>query len=409
MVRLNNFDLAIIGGGPAGLFLAKEAKKKGLNTIIFDREERLGGILKQCIHTGFGVEIYNKDMTGPELIEELMEEVLNLGVPYYTKSMCVGFENNKLYFYSPKGIIELSSNYYAFSLGARERARGSLFIEGSRPSGIFTAGFAQYITNILGLKIGEKIAILGSGDIGLIMARRLTLEGMKVIGVFEIMPYYGGLPRNIRQCLEDFEIPLYLSHTILKIEGEERLEKIYVSQVDENLKSVGLIKEFNVDALLFSVGLIPEIDILRKYLLINNKTLGPIVNQYFLTNIPNTFVIGNSLIIFDLVDKAMKSSLNVLDYILKKRKRDLEEVKVIQGNLIRNFVPQILIKDGEKTKIYFRVKEPIFNKEVILRENEKILSKKKFRALYPAEMSEIEIDTNLIDKNEIIIEVIWKR
>ncbi len=405
MVKLNDIDLAIVGGGPAGLFIAKEAKKKGLKTIIFDREERLGGILKQCIHTGFGVEIYKKDLTGPELIEELMDEILNLEIPYFTRSMCIGFENNKLYFYSPKGVIEVSSKYYVFSLGARERARGSIFIEGSRPSGVFTAGFAQYVTNILGLKIGERIAILGSGDIGLIMARRLTLEGMKVIGVFEIMPFYGGLPRNIKQCIEDFDIPLYLSHTVVKIDGEERVEKIYVSYVDENFNKTNSIKEFKVDTLLLSVGLIPEIDILRKNLLIDNKTLGPIVNQYFLTNIPNTFVVGNSLIIFDLVDKAMKSSLVVLDYILKERKKS-EKVKLIHGNLIRNFIPQILEKSGEKTKIYFRVKEPIFNKEIILRENEKILSKKKFRALYPAEMSEIDIDTNSINGNEVIIEVL---
>ncbi len=405
MVKLNDFDLAIIGGGPAGLFLAKEAKKIGLKTILFDREERLGGILKQCIHTGFGVEIYKKDLTGPELIEELMEEILNLNIPYFTKSMCIGFENDKLYFYSPKGVIEVSSKYYVFSLGARERNRGSIFIEGTRPSGVFTAGFAQYVTNILGLKIGNKIAILGSGDIGLIMARRLTLEGMKVVGVFEIMPFYGGLPRNIRQCIEDFEIPLYLSHTVLKIEGDERVEKIYVSEVDENLKPKGEIKEFEVDTLLLSVGLIPEIDILRKSLKIDNRTQGPIVNQYFLTNIKNTFVIGNSLTIFDLVDKAMNSSLVVLDYILKERKIS-SKVEIVQGNLIRSYVPQYILKDGYKAKIYFRVKEPIFNKEIILRENEKILSNKKIIALYPAEMSEIEIDTNLIGKDKLVLEVL---
>jgi len=317
----------------------------------------------------------------------------------------IGFENDKLYFYSPKGVIEVSSKYYVFSLGARERNRGSIFIEGTRPSGVFTAGFAQYVTNILGLKIGNKIAILGSGDIGLIMARRLTLEGMKVVGVFEIMPFYGGLPRNIRQCIEDFEIPLYLSHTVLKIEGDERVEKIYVSEVDENLKPKGEIKEFEVDTLLLSVGLIPEIDILRKSLKIDNRTQGPIVNQYFLTNIKNTFVIGNSLTIFDLVDKAMNSSLVVLDYILKERKIS-SKVEIVQGNLIRSYVPQYILKDGYKAKIYFRVKEPIFNKEIILRENEKILSNKKIIALYPAEMSEIEIDTNLIGKDKLVLEVL---
>lgn len=409
MVKLNNIDLAIIGGGPAGLFLAKEAKKKGLNVIVFDREERIGGILKQCIHTGFGLEIYKKDLTGPELIEELKEEVLNLNIEIFTNSMCSGFENNKLYFYSPKGIIELSARYYAFALGARERARGSIFIEGDRSSGIFTAGFAQYITNILGLKIGKRIAILGSGDIGLIMARRLTLEGMEVVGVFEIMPFYGGLPRNIRQCLEDFDIPLYLSHTVIKVEGEERLRKIYVSKVDENLKPKGEIKEFEVDTLLLSVGLISEIDILRKDLTIDKKTLGPIVNQFFMTNIQNTFIIGNSVFIFDLVDRAMLSSLYVLNYILKNRNKNDSKIKVSGGNLIKSYIPQIIERDDEEVKIYFRVKEPIFNKEIVVREDKKVILNKKLRASYPAEIQEISINPNLIEKDKIIIEVIWKR
>ncbi|MCX8095463.1 MAG: NAD(P)/FAD-dependent oxidoreductase [Caldisericia bacterium] len=406
MVKLNNIDLVIVGGGPAGLFLAKEAKKRGLNVIIFDREERIGGILKQCIHTGFGLEIYKKDLTGPELIEELKEDVLNLNINIFTNSMCIGFENELLYFYSPKGIVEVKSNYYAFALGARERARGSVFIEGDRPSGIFTAGFAQYITNILGLKIGNKIAILGSGDIGLIMARRLTLEGMNVIGVFEIMPFYGGLPRNIRQCIEDFEIPLYLSHTVLKVEGEERLKKIYVSEVDENLKPIGNYKEFEVDTLLLSVGLIPEIDILRRNLIIDKKTLGPVVNQYLLTNIKNTFVIGNSVYIFDLVDRAMISSLSTLNYILKNKNKENPKIKVFGGNLIKNYIPQLIERSDDEIKIYFRVKEPIFNKEVIIREENKLIINKKLKASYPAEIQEILINPNKIEKDEIIIEVL---
>lgn len=406
MVKLNDIDLAIIGGGPAGLFLAKEAKKRGLDVFIFDREEKIGGILKQCIHTGFGTQIYKKDLTGPELIEELKDEVLNLNIEIFTNSMCYGFEDDKLYFYSPKGIIEVNANYYAFALGARERARGSIFIEGDRPSGIFTAGFAQYLTNILGVKIGNRIAILGSGDIGLIMARRLTLEGMEVIGVFEIMPFYGGLPRNIRQCLEDFEIPLYVSHTVTKVEGEERLRKIYVSEVDENLKPKGKIKEFEVDTLLLSVGLIPEIDILRNKILIDKKTLGPFVNQYFLTNIKNIFVIGNSVLIFDLVDRAMSSSLKVLDYILKSKDKNSLKVKVLGGTLIRNYVPQIIEKDGSEAKIYFRVKKPIFDKEIVLRENQRVILKKRIKAIYPAEIQEISINTNLIERDELIIEFI---
>lgn len=405
MVKLNNIDLAIIGGGPAGLFLAKEAKRKGLNVFIFDREEKIGGILKQCIHTGFGTQIYKKDLTGPELIEELKEEILNLNVEIFTNSMCSGFEDDKLYFYSPKGIIEVDANFYVFALGARERARGSIFIEGDRPSGIFTAGFAQYITNILGLKIGNRIAILGSGDIGLIMARRLTLEGMEVVGVFEIMPFYGGLPRNIRQCLEDFDIPLYLSHTVTKIEGDERLRKIYISEVDENFKPKGKPKEIEVDTLLLSVGLIPEIDILKNKILIDNKTLGPIINQYFLTNIKNTFVIGNSVFIFDLVDRAMISSLNVLDCILKNKNRSGFRIKVLGGNLIKNYIPQIIDRDESNVKIYFRVKKPVFNKEIVLREDKRVILTKKLKAIYPAEIQEISFNTNLIEKDEVVLEI----
>ena len=407
MVKLNNIDLTIIGGGPVGLFLGKEAKKKGLNVIIFDREEKVGGILKQCIHTGFGLQVYNKNLTGPELAENLYEEVNNLNIPVYTISMCSGFEDKKLYFYSRKGIIEVESDYYGFALGARERNRGNLFIEGDRPTGIFTAGFAQYLTNILGLKIGNKIAILGSGDIGLIMARRLKIEGMDVVGVYEIMPFFGGLPRNIKQCLEDFEIPLYLSHTIIKVEGKDRLEKIFVSEVDKNFNQIGEIKEIEADTLLLSVGLIPEIDILRKNLLFDKSTNQPIVNQNFLTNIPGVFLLGNSLTIFDLVDKAMLSSLNSLDAILKgKREINNNGIKLKTGNLIKNLIPQIIEKDSEKANIYFRVKEPIFNKSLILREDNKIVFKKKIVALYPSQMEEITINPEIIEKDEVILEII---
>jgi len=410
MVKLNNIDLTIIGGGPVGLFLGKEAKKKGLNVVIFDREEKVGGILKQCIHTGFGLQVYNKNLTGPELAENLYEEVNNLNIPVYTISMCSGFEDKKLYFYSRRGIIEVESDYYGFALGARERNRGNLFIEGDRPTGIFTAGFAQYLTNILGLKIGNKIAILGSGDIGLIMARRLKIEGMDVVGVYEIMPFFGGLPRNIKQCLEDFEIPLYLSHTIIKVEGKDRLEKIFVSEVDKNFNQIGEIKEIEADTLLLSVGLIPEIDILRKNLLFDKSTNQPIVNQNFLTNIPGVFLLGNSLTIFDLVDKAMLSSLNSLDAILNgKREINKNGTELKAGNFIKNIIPQIIEKDSKKANIYFRVKEPIFNKSLILREDNKIVFKKKIVALYPSQMEEITINPEIIEKDEVILEIVWKR
>ncbi|HQP00105.1 MAG TPA: FAD-dependent oxidoreductase [Caldisericia bacterium] len=404
---MNNIDLTIIGGGPVGLFLGKEAKKKGLNVVIFDREEKVGGILKQCIHTGFGLQVYNKNLTGPELAENLYEEVNNLNIPVYTISMCSGFEDKKLYFYSRKGIIEVESDYYGFALGARERNRGNLFIEGDRPTGIFTAGFAQYLTNILGLKIGNKIAILGSGDIGLIMARRLKIEGMDVVGVYEIMPFFGGLPRNIKQCLEDFEIPLYLSHTIIKVEGKDRLEKIFVSEVDKNFNQIGKIKEIEADTLLLSVGLIPEIDILRKNLLFDKSTNQPIVNQNFLTNIPGVFLLGNSLTIFDLVDKAMLSSLNSLDAILNgKREINKNGTELKAGNFIKNIIPQIIEKDSKKANIYFRVKEPIFNKSLILREDNKIVFKKKIVALYPSQMEEITISPEIIEKDEVILEIV---
>ncbi len=407
MVRLNNIDLAIIGGGPTGLFLGKEAKKKGLKVVIFDREERPGGILKQCIHLGFGLEVYKKNLTGPELAEILINEVKNLNIPIYNFSMCSGFEGECLYFYSRKGIIEVKSKYYAFCLGARERNRGQIFIEKDRPTGIFTAGFAQYLINIMGLKIGNNAIILGSGDIGLIMARRLKIEGIDVLGVFEIMPFYGGLPRNIKQCLEDFDIPLYLSHTVLRVEGEKRLKKLYVSEVNGNFNPTGKIKEFEVDTLLLSVGLIPENDIIKKSLIFDKNTNLPIINQYFLTNIPNVFLLGNSYSIFDLVDKAMLSSLNALEGMLKgKEKLNLSGIKVKNGNLIKTLFPQIIEKDKDIVSLYFRVKEPIINKTLVLREENKVIFEKKVFSLYPAQMEEIKINVNKIEKDEILLEIV---
>lgn len=405
MVKLNNYDLVIVGAGPSGLFLGKEAKKQGISVVIFDREKKFGGILNQCIHNGFGLTTYKKDLTGPELVDELKEEVLSLNIPIILNSFCLGFEDNSLYFLSPKGVIKVQGKYYTFSLGARERNRGSLFIEGDRPSGIFTAGFAQYLTNILGLKVGNRAIILGSGDIGLIMARRLKIEGVDVVGVFELMPFFGGLQRNIRQCLEDFDIPLYLSHTVVRVEGYGRLNRVYISKVNENQKPIGPIKEYNVDTLLLSVGLIPEVDIIRKILIIDKATNGPLVNQYFETNVENVFVVGNSLTIFDLVDSAMVSSLNILKRILNK-KRVINETYIQKGNFIKNLIPQKLERDGTKVKIYFRVKKPLFNKSVVLREKNRVLKEVKKISIYPAQMDEIEIDTNLIEDEQLILEII---
>ncbi len=291
---MKSYEIVIIGGGPAGLAAAISAKRAGVNDIlIVERDRRLGGILNQCIHNGFGLHTFKEELTGPEYAQRFIDEVVDLGIEYKLNTMVVDIEGDKVLtiMNSTDGLVRFKAKAIVLAMGCRERPRGALNIPGCRPAGIYSAGTAQRFVNIEGFMPGREIVILGSGDIGLIMARRLTLEGAKVKVVAEIMPYSGGLKRNIVQCLDDYGIPLKLSHTVVNIKGQERVESVTIAQVDENMKPVpGTEKEYSCDTLLLSVGLIPENELSSKMDVgLDRKTNGPIVGESFETNVEGVF------------------------------------------------------------------------------------------------------------------------
>ena len=299
--------MVIIGGGPAGMAAAVEARKQGIEDIlILEREDSLGGILQQCIHTGFGLEIFKEELTGPEYAFKYIEMVHNMGISYLTQTTVLSISPDRVVeaISAEKGLLRLKAKAVVLAMGCRERTRGALNIPGSRPAGIFTAGTAQKFVNMEGYLPGKKVVILGSGDIGLIMARRLTLEGAEVKMVCEIMPKPGGLTRNVVQCLYDFNIPLKLSHTVVEIHGRERLEGVTVAAVDENRKPVEGSSEYVAcDTLLLSVGLIPENEITREAgIRIDPVTAGPYVDENMETSMPGVFACGNVVHVHDLVD-----------------------------------------------------------------------------------------------------------
>ena len=313
---MKTYELVIIGGGSAGMAAALEAKKCGINSIlVIERGPELGGVLLQCIHNGFGIKEFNEELSGPEYAQRFINQMKVSGITYLTNSMVLNLNRDKSVTYSNEvqGQQTVQAKAVILSTGCRERTCGSLAIPGTRPAGIWTAGTAQRYMNIDGMSIGRKAFILGSGDIGLIMARRMTLEGSKVLGVAEIMPYSKGLPRNIMQCLKDFNIPLFLSHTIVKIEGKNRLEAVTIAKVDDQLKPIhDTEKRFECDSLLISAGLIPENTLLEEAgIPLDSKTKGALVDEYLQTDIPGIFSCGNSLHVHDIVDNVTSEARKV--------------------------------------------------------------------------------------------------
>lgn len=307
-------DLVVVGGGPAGMAAALEAYRCGVRDIvILEREDRLGGILHQCIHTGFGLHIFGEELTGPEYAWRYMDMIAETGITCMPGTSVLHISENRIVaaVSSQEGYIEFEAGAIILSMGCRERTRGALNIPGTRPAGIFTAGTAQKYVNIFGMLPGRKIVILGSGDIGLIMARRLTLEGAEVKMVCELLPQPGGLLRNIVQCLQDFDIPLLLSHTVTEIHGRKRLEGVTIASVDENRKPVPSTSRFvECDTLLMSVGLIPENELTREAgISMNPVTYGPFVNEHLETSVPGIYACGNVVHVHDLVDNVTKEAV----------------------------------------------------------------------------------------------------
>ena len=397
-----NRELVIIGGGPAGLAAAIEAKKNGVGDILLiERDSRLGGILPQCIHNGFGLHIFKEELTGPEYAHRFIEELEALNIEVLLDTMVIELNEKKQLtaVNRDKGLMQIQADAIVLCMGCRERTRGAINIPGFRPAGIFTAGTAQRYVNIEGYMPGKEIVILGSGDIGLIMARRFTLEGAKVKCVAEIMPYSNGLTRNVVQCLEDFDIPLLLNHTVVYIHGKDRVEGVTIAQVDENLKPIPATEKFySCDTLLLSVGLIPENELSKMASIkIHDVTGGPVVNQRMETSIPGIFACGNVVHVHDLVDfvtmEARLAGRGAADY-LRNKIPSSEYIQVSAGQGIRYVVPDVIDPErilGEKQNFFMRSTKPMEKAKLFIESDKNLIRTKVLQHVRPSEMISIEI------------------
>lgn len=389
--------VVIVGGGPAGLAAAVRLNECGIKDIvIIEREKTLGGILRQCIHDGFGLTRFKETLSGPEYAQRFIDVVKEKNIEFISDTTVIDVTNNKVVVAVNKnGLIEYEAKVVILAMGCRERTRGAISIPGTRPAGVYTAGVAQSYINLQNTMVGKKVVILGSGDIGLIMARRLTLEGAKVEAVFEILPYASGLPRNIEQCLNDYNIPLYLSHTVTKIKGKSRIEGIAVSKVDEYLKPIiGTEKYYDCDTLILSVGLIPENELsLKADVKLDDRTKGPIVDENYQTSVEGIFVAGNVLHVHDLVDFVSLESERLADGVVKYlRDRELEEckIKIETDHNISHTIPQNI--SGKNDFILsLRVKRPYKNCLIEILQDNIIIKSIKIKRAIPAEMIQIKV------------------
>jgi len=404
------YDLVIIGGGPAGLAVALEARRNTVKDILLlERDKYLGGILPQCIHNGFGLQYFKEELTGPEYAERFIAKLNDNRIDVKTETMVIKITPNKriIAINRNDGLLHIQAKTIVLAMGCRERTREAIAIPGNRPAGIFTAGTAQRYINIEGYIPGREVVVLGSGDIGMIMARRMTLEGAKVKAVLEIMPFSTGLIRNKVQCLDDFNIPLKFNHTITRIEGRKRVERVIVAQVDKNLQVIpGTEEEISCDTILLSVGLIPENELTGEMgIKLDPVTRGPIVNENRETEIEGIFACGNVLHVHDLADFVTEEGeivgRAVGKFLKRNRKYRSQPIKIVPGDNIAYAVPQhidFIVPERKKIKLFMRVKKPAERVRInLLDDKDRVLGSYKKRIVTPGEMVSLYLPEILLD------------
>lgn len=414
---MKHYQAAVIGGGSAGLAAAVRLKQLGIeDVIVLEKDAEAGGILNQCIHNGFGLQTFHEQLSGPAYAERFEDQAEDLNVEIRLNTMVVHlYPDRRIEYVNPQeGYVTISADAVILAVGCYERSRGAVEIPGERPSGIYTAGQAQRYLNMDGYLVGKKVFILGSGDIGLIMARRMTLEGAKVYGVAELMPYSNGLPRNMKQCLEDFGIPLYLSHTVTHIYGHDRLEKIELSEVGPDRKPIaGTEQYFDVDTLLLSVGLIPENHLGDEAgIVMDPRTRGPVVDENYMTSIPGVFACGNGLHVHDLVDfvthQAAKAAEGAVRY-LKQETSSENGIAAVPGENVGYVVPGILHpkKLPPAIEFYFRVRKPMNSGTITVRSGDQIIRQVHKEKLVPSEMEQLILAGKQLSglRNNLTVEV----
>ena len=408
---MKNYDLVIVGGGPAGLAAAVSARDNGIEKIlILERDKELGGILNQCIHNGFGLHTFKEELTGPEYAARFVAQVMERGIEYKLNTMVMDISSDKIVTAMNRvdGLFEIQTKAVILAMGCRERSRGALNIPGYRPAGVYSAGTAQRLVNMEGYMPGKKVVILGSGDIGLIMARRMTLEGAKVEVVAELMPYSGGLKRNIVQCLEDFGIPLKLSHTVVDIEGKERVEAVTIAKVGADRKPIqGTEIRYECDTLLLSCGLLPENELSRSAgVTLSPITSGPVVNDSLETNVDGIFACGNVLHVHDLVDyvsqEAAVAGKEVARYILCGKDNNAKMVSIEPKGGVRYTVPSSIrpTEMADSLTVRFRVGDVYKNHYIATYFNDKLISRRKRPVMAPGEMEQVVLTKEKLNAYE---------
>lgn len=415
-MRTLKYDVVVIGGGPAGLAAALKAREKAEKVAVLERNDELGGILKQCIHSGFGLHVFKEELTGPEYAQRYVDMVKETDISCYLNTMVINVTEDKhVIAMSEDGMLVFEAASIVLAMGCRERTRGQIRIPGTRPAGVFTAGLAQRYVNLENFKPGSRVVILGSGDIGLIMARRLTLEGIKVVGVYELMPYANGLYRNIKNCLDDFGIPLHLSTTVTKIVGSKRVQAVEVSAVDENLKPIpGTEEIIPCDTVLLSIGLIPENELSKKAgIELNPVTNGPKVDNALETSVKGIFACGNVLHVHDLVDQVTKEAedagMYAAEYAAEQKSAEAE-ISVVPEGLVRYTVPtRIASGRTPVTKIKFRVGRPVKSAKIRITSGDQVIfESKKAKKFVPSIMENVNLTAaQLADvQNEIKVTLV---